>query len=366
MTSRTTEPLAIVGLGCRFPGGANSPAAFWKLLCEGQDAVVEVPPTRWSLDTYYDPDPALNGKMYVREGGFLRESPFDFDAGFFRINHHEAVRLDPQQRLILEVAWEALEDAGLPLERLARSNTGVYVGVFCLDNKLIHFSEKNHASLNTHTAAAATMAIVANRVSYAFNLCGPSVAMDTACSSSLVAFHVACQALRAGECDHVLVGGVNVMLKPEYTISMCKGEYLAPDGRCKAFDASANGYGRGEGAGMIVIKRLEQALRDKDRIYAIVRGTGANQDGATPGISVPSLDSQVELLRRVYGQAGVTARRRPVHRGARHRDRRRRSCRVSRAGDRALRGTPGRPALPYGSVKTNIGHLEARAGVAAA
>lgn len=366
MTSRTTEPLAIVGLGCRFPGGANSPAAYWKLLCEGQDAVVEVPPTRWSLDTYYDPDPALNGKMYVREGGFLRESPFDFDAGFFRINHHEAVRLDPQQRLILEVAWEALEDAGLPLERLARSNTGVYVGVFCLDNKLIHFSEKNHASLNTHTAAAATMAIVANRVSYAFNLCGPSVAMDTACSSSLVAFHVACQALRARECDHVLVGGVNVMLKPEYTISMCKGKYLAPDGRCKAFDASANGYGRGEGAGMIVIKRLEQALFDKDRIYATIRGTGANQDGATPGISVPSLDSQVELLRRVYGQADVppaavqyieahgtgTAVGDPIE---------------SRAlGTVLSEGRPADQPCLMGSVKTNIGHLEAAAGIAAA
>ena len=364
MPALKNDAIAVVGMACRFPGGAHNPEAFWDLLSQGRDAVVEVPPTRWNLDTYYDPDPALKGKMYVREGGFLRESPFEFDAGFFRINPHEAVRLDPQQRLILEVAWEGLEDAGLTMERLARSRTGVYVGVFCLDNKLIHFSEQNHASLNTHTAAAATMAIVANRVSYTFNLCGPSVAMDTACSSSLVAFHLACQSLRTGECDHVLVGGVNVMLKPEYTISMCKGKYLAPDGRCKAFDASGDGYGRGEGAGMIVLKRLEDARRDKDRIYAVVRATGANQDGATPGISVPSFESQVSLLREVYGRAGVepatvgyieahgtgTAVGDPIEARA--------------LGTVLSEGrTAGHPCL-IGSVKTNIAHLEAAAGVA--
>lgn len=360
------ETLAVVGLACRFPGGADTPAAFWQLLAEGRDAIVAVPPTRWSLDAFYDPDPAVTGKMYVREGGFLRESPFDFDAGFFRINHHEALRLDPQQRMILEVAWEALEDAGYPLEKVAGSRTGVYVGVFCLDNKLIHFSEHNHESLNAHTAAAATMAIVANRVSYTFDLRGPSVAMDTACSSSLVAFHLACQALRLGECDVALAGGVNCMLKPEYTISMCKGGYLAPDGRCKTFDARGNGYARGEGAGMIVLKRASQARRDGDLIYALVKATGVNQDGATPGISVPKAEAQIALLQEVYTRAGVapasvqyveahgtgTAVGDPIEARALGT-----VLATGRRPDRFCR---------VGSVKTNIGHLEAAAGVAGA
>ena len=366
MSPLLPEPLAVVGLACRFPGGAGNPELFWNLLREGRDAVAEVPPNRWNLETYYDPDPSVTGKMYVRQGGFIHESPFEFDAAFFRINPHEAVRLDPQQRLVLEVAWEAIEDAGIPLERLAGSRTGVYVGVFCLDNMLIHFSEQNHASLNAHTAAAATMAIVANRVSYTFDLQGPSLSLDTACSSSLVGFHLACQALRNGECDYALAGGVNVMMKPEYTISMCKGKYLSPDGRCKAFDASADGYGRGEGAGMILLKRLSDAVATGDRIYAIVRGTGVNQDGATPGISVPNPDSQIALFRDVYGRAGVapesiqyieahgtgTAVGDPV--------------RSARPGLGALRRPEaGRPCR-IGSVKTNIAHLEAAAGVAGA
>jgi acyl transferase domain-containing protein/NAD(P)-dependent dehydrogenase (short-subunit alcohol dehydrogenase family)/threonine dehydrogenase-like Zn-dependent dehydrogenase/acyl carrier protein len=366
MSSSLSEPLAVVGLACRFPGGAGNPESFWNLLREGRDAVAEVPPTRWSLEAYYDPDPSVTGKMYVRQGGFIYESPFEFDAGFFRINPHEAVRLDPQQRLVLEVAWEAIEDAGIPLERLAGSRTGVYVGVFCLDNMLIHFSEQNHASLNAHTAAAATMAIVANRVSYTFDLRGPSLSLDTACSSSLVGFHLACQALRVGECDYAMAGGVNVMMKPEYTISMCKGKYLSPDGRCKAFDASGDGYGRGEGAGMILLERLSDALAAGDRVYAIVRGTGANQDGATPGISVPNPDSQMALLRDVYGRAGVPPESIQY---------------VEAHGTGTAVGDPyealalgsvlsvGRsPDEPcrIGSVKTNIAHLEAAAGVAGA
>ena len=360
------EPLAVVGLACRFPGGVNSPETFWQLLCEGRDAVVDIPPERWSTEAFYDPDPSVSGKMYVRQGGFITGSPFDFDARFFHINAHEAARLDPQQRLILEVAWDAMEDAGLPLDRLAGSRTGVYIGVFCLDNKLIHLSQQNQTSLNAHSSTTATMALIANRVSYTFDLRGPSLALDTACSSSLVAFHLACQSLRSGECDHVLVGGVNVMLKPEYTITMCKGRYLSPDGRCKAFDASADGYGRGEGAGMIVIKRLSQARRDGDRVYAVVRGSGVNQDGTTLGISVPNAQAQMALLREVYGQAGVnpasvqyveahgtgTAVGDPIEALA--------------LGTVLADGRPAdRPCL-LGSVKTNIGHLEAAAGVAGA
>ena len=368
MTHCTDEPLAVVGLACRFPGGANSPEAFWRLLCEGRDAIVEVPPTRWSLETYYDPDPSLNGKMYVREGGFLRESPFEFDAAFFRINHHEAVRLDPQQRLVLEVAWEALEDAGLPLERLQRSRTGVYMGVFCLDNKLIHFSDQNMASLNAHTAAAATMAIVANRVSYTLGPARAQLAMDTACSSSLVAVHLACQALRNGDCDLALAGGVNVMLKPEYTISMCKGRYLAPDGRCKAFDAARERlrprrrrrHGRAQAP---VATRWPTG----DRIYAVVRGTAVNQDGATQRRSpCPAATRRSRVIcarrcargrRRARAEVGYveahgtgTAVGDPIEARALGRC----SATAARA-DQPLR---------VGSVKTNIGHLEAAAGVA--
>jgi acyl transferase domain-containing protein/acyl carrier protein len=362
--SEPDQAIAIVGIGCRFPGGADSPAAFWDLLTRGADAIVEVPRDRWNVDRFYDPDPAKPGKMYVRAGGFLRERIDQFDALFFGMSPREAAFLDPQQRFLLEVAWEALEDAGLVPEALAGSDTGVYVGAFMLDNFVTQLNPLNRERIGAHTAVGSTMSILSNRLSYVFDLRGPSVSVDTACSSSLVAFHQACQAIRHGECSLALVGGVNIMHRPEIPISMCKGGFLSPDGRCKSFDARADGYGRGEGAGIVVLKPLAAALRDCDAIYALVRGTGVNQDGRTDGITVPNPASQEALIRTVCGQAEVDPR----------------SIRYVEAhgtgtavGDplesAALGAAIGRGRSPeqaclVGSVKANIGHLEAAAGIA--
>jgi acyl transferase domain-containing protein/NADP-dependent 3-hydroxy acid dehydrogenase YdfG/acyl carrier protein len=358
------EAIAIIGIGCRFPGGASSPAAFWELIASGADAIVEVPRQRWNIDRFYDPDPEAPGKMYVRAGGFLQEPIDRFDALFFGMSPREAAYLDPQQRVLLEVAWEALEDAGLAAEGLAGSDAGVYVGGFMLDNLLTQLSPLNRDAIGPHTAVGSTMSILSNRISYAFDLRGPSLSMDTACSSSLVAFHQACQALRRGECSLALAGGVNVMHRPESPISMCKGGFLSRDGRCKSFDARADGYGRGEGAGLVVLKPLVAARRDGDRIYAVVRGTGVNQDGRTEGITVPNPEAQEALVRKVCTEAEVdprwvryveahgtgTALGDPLESAA--------------LGAVIGRGRGPEEACVVGSVKANIGHLEAASGVA--
>jgi acyl transferase domain-containing protein len=248
--TRDREPIAIIGIGCRFPGGANTPNAFWKLLSNAEVAITEVPADRWDHRRYYDPDPEKPGKIYVRKGGFLRESIYQFDALFFSISPREAPYIDPQQRLLLEVAWEALEDAGVPPDQLAGSDTGVYIGAFTLDHKLTQMGSTNREQIRSHTAVGSTMTILSNRISYALDLRGPSISMDTACSSSLVATHYACQALWAGDCQLALAGGVNCIFRPEYMIAMCKGQFLSPDGYSKSFDHRANGYARGEGAGI--------------------------------------------------------------------------------------------------------------------
>ncbi|MBS1212104.1 MAG: zinc-binding dehydrogenase family protein, partial [Proteobacteria bacterium] len=358
------EAIAIIGIGCRFPGGSDSPRTFWKLLAEGGDGIVDVPEDRWSIDRFWDPDPDKPGKMYIRAGGFIQQRIDQFDALFFGMSPREAEYLDPQQRILLEVAWEAFEDAGLPAERLAGSDTGVYVGGFMFDNMLTQLSPLNRALIGTHTAVSSTLSILANRLSYVFDLRGPNIAMDTACSSSLVALHQACQALRRNECTLALAGGVNIMYRPENPISMCKGGFLAKDGRCKSFDARADGYGRGEGAGIVVLKPLAAALRDEDDIYAIIRGTGVNQDGRTNGITVPNPESQESLVRRVCRESGVDPR--DIRYFEAHGT-------GTAVGDpleaRALGAVVGRERDPddpciIGSVKANIGHLEAASGVA--
>jgi acyl transferase domain-containing protein/acyl carrier protein len=364
---RASEPdqvIAIVGMGCRFPGGADSPAAFWDLLTRGADAIVEVPRDRWNVDRFYDPDPAKPGKMYVRAGGFLRERIDQFDALFFGMSPREAAFLDPQQRFLLEVAWEALEDAGLVPEDLAGSDTGVYVGAFMLDNFVTQLNPLNRDRIGTHTAVGSTMSILSNRLSYVFDLRGPSVSVDTACSSSLVAFHQACQAIRHGECSLALVGGVNIMHRPEITISMCKGGFLSPDGRCKSFDARGDGYGRGEGAGIVVLKPLAAALGDGDTIYALVRGTGVNQDGRTDGITVPNPASQEALIRTVCGQAQVNPR--SIRYVEAHGTGTAVGDPLESAALGAVIGSGRSPeqACLVGSVKANIGHLEAASGIA--
>lgn len=359
-----TEPIALVGIGCRFPGGVNHAQSFWELLKTGQDAIVDVPSDRWNVRRFYDPDANKPGKMYVKQGGFLRQRISEFDALFFGIAPREAECIDPQQRLLLETSWEALEDAGIPHGALAGSNTGVFIGAFTLDHKLTQMGKMNRQLIGTHTAIGSTMTILSNRISYVLDLRGPSMSLDTACSSSLVAVHLACQAIWRGECDLALAGGVNVMMRPEYPMAMCKGGFLAPDGRSKSFDSRANGYGRGEGAGVVVLKRVSEAMRDGDSIYALIRGTGVNQDGRTNGITVPNPQSQTALIQRVCTQYAIDSR--DIRYVEAHGT-------GTPVGDpleaKALGTALGHPEehdpCLLGSVKATIGHLEAAAGVAA-
>lgn len=357
------EPIAIIGIGCRFPG-ANNPLEFWNFLCSGHDAIRDVPKDRWNIDRFYSSDPNKPGKMYVRKGGFLQKSLDRFDAAFFGISPREAVYMDPQQRFLLEVAWEAMEDAGVIPNELAGTDTGVYIGGFTQDSLLLQMSPLNRKKLSTHSAAGASMTMLSNRLSYCYDFRGPSVSVDTACSSSLVAVHLACQALWKGECSLALAGGANIMLRPEYPIIMSKGQFLAPDGYCKSFDARANGYARGEGTGIVVLKPYKVAMRDGDVIYALVRGTGINQDGRTEGITVPNPDSQEMLIRQIYDQSEVPLNK-VVYIEAHGTG--------TAVGDLIEATVLGRTIgagrkkgdeCVVGSVKAAIGHLEAAAGIA--
>ncbi|MCB9602077.1 MAG: type I polyketide synthase [Sandaracinus sp.] len=356
------EKIAIVGIGCRFPGGIESPEGYWDFLRRGGDGVVPTPENRWPSARFFDPDERTPGTAYVDRAGFLKHPIEDFDASFFGISPREAATLDPQQRLLLEVAWEAFEDAGLRASDLRGSATGVYVGGFTLDNMLRTFAEQNLAKINSHTATSSSMTVLSNRLSYTFDLRGPSLTVDTACSSSLVAIHLACQALLDGQCDFALAGGVNVMLLPNYQIVMCKGHFLAKDGRSKSFDARADGYGRGEGAALVALKPLSKALADGDAIHGVILATGVNQDGQTDGISQPNPDAQAALIARTIERSGVDPR--SIGYVEAHGT-------GTRAGDPVELSALGRTygvgreaAMPVGSVKANFGHLEAAAGIA--
>jgi acyl transferase domain-containing protein len=359
-----TEPIAIVGMGCRFPGGATSPESFWRLLREGRDAITEVPPSRWSLDTFFDPDPNAAGKMYTRWGGFLDEVD-RFDAALFGITPREAACMDPQQRLMLEVTWEALERAGQAPDALAGTDTGVFVGVSTHDYQLIQVAAPQIAyRIDAYSGTGTASSVVPGRVSYLLGLQGPSLAVDTACSSALVAIHLACQSLRAGECHLAIAGGVNVLLSPLPTIHFCRARMMAPDGRCKTFDAAADGYVRGEGCGVVILKRLSAALAAGDPIVAVVRGTAVMQDGRSSGLTAPNGSAQQAVIRLALAAANVA----PEALGY-----------VEAHGTGTPLGDPvevralsavlqsgGSLASPVliGSVKTNVGHLEAAAGMA--
>jgi len=357
------EALAIIGIGCRFPGDANDTETYWSILRNGVDALIEVPPDRWDLRTYYDPEPGKPGKTNVRHGGFIKDID-RFDADFFGISPREASRMDPQQRLVLEVGWEALEDGGQVLERLAGRSTGVFIGMSSFDYSLIQTGYRDRNAVDVYTNTGGALSIAANRISYCLNFKGPSLVVDTACSSALTAVHLACQSIRKKECELALAGGVHVLLTPGPYLGFSKLAMLSSDGRCKAFDARANGFVRSEGAGIVLLKPLSLALADGDRVYAMIRGSAINQDGRTSGLTVPSQQAQEEVLRAAYRDAGVdpgTVRFVEAHGTG------------TLVGDpieaRALGSVlaPGRadgdPCL-IGSVKTNIGHLEAAAGVA--
>ncbi len=349
------EPIAIIGLGCRLPGG-NNPQEFWQILCNGVDAITEVPKSRWDLEAYYDPDPSQPHKMTTKWGGFLDQVD-QFDPLFFGIAPREVNSMDPQQRLMLETTWEALEDAGQIPKQLSGSKTGVFVGVSSHDYSSLVVSD------DPYSLTGNTNCIVPNRISYIFNFKGPSLAIDTACSSSLVAVHLACQSLWSGESTLAIAGGVQVLLSADLTVSFSKAGLLAPDGRCKTFDAKANGYVRSEGAGAVVLKPLSQAQQDGDPIYAVILGSAVNQDGRSNGLSAPNPDAQEEVVRTAYAQAGVSPGRvqyvEAHGTGTKIGD----PLELKALGAALREQRSGEDICKVGSVKTNVGHSETAAGI---
>ncbi len=355
-------PIAIVGMGCRFPG-ANGLDEFWEILRSGKCTIGPVPPDRFDIDALYDPIPATPGKVMSRWGGFLPDIQM-FDAGCFGISPREAAFLDPQQRLLLKVAWEAMEDAGQPVDDLAGSNTGVFVGLCFNDYERLLYSATPETEFYMTTGTGHYAA--SGRISYCFDLEGPSLSLDTGCSSCLVAVHLACQSLRAGECSLAIAGGVNVILEPQVTVAFSQLRMLAPDGHCKFGDAQADGYVRSEGAGVVVLKPLAQAIADGDLIYAVIAGSAINNDGKDSGsFGRPAASGQERLLRLAYQNAGISPG--GVHYVEAHGT-------GTRAGDPpelnaigtvlASGRSEGSMCL-VGSVKTNIGHGEGAAGIAA-
>ncbi|AXK33367.1 acyltransferase domain-containing protein [Streptomyces armeniacus] len=355
------EPVAVIGLGCRFAGDVHSPEGFWELLLDGRDGIGEVPPERWEFYEAMGPDYAAALRRATRWGGYLSDIE-GFDAEFFGLTPREAELMDPQQRILLEVTWEALEHAGIPPRELAGGGTGVFVGVGSDDygRRML----EDLPRIEAWTGIGAAMCAVANRISYALDLRGPSLAVDTACSASLVAMHLACQSLRLEESSVAIAAGVNLIVSPGLTLTLDAAGAMAPDGRCKSFDASADGYGRGEGCGVLVLKRLADAERDGDRVLAVVSGSAVSQDGRTNGIMAPSGDAQQHVLERACRQAAVDPA--TVDYVEAHGTGTRLGDPLEASALSAVYGAgrdAGKPCL-IGSVKSNIGHLEAAAGVA--
>ncbi|NEQ52214.1 MAG: type I polyketide synthase, partial [Leptolyngbya sp. SIO3F4] len=357
-----TEPLAIIGMGCRFPGGGNNPEAFWQLLKNGSNLCVDIPASRWDIDAFYDPDPAAPGKIYTRMGHFLNVPIDRFDPQFFGLSPREARSLDPQQRLLLEVCWESLEHAGLDATGLLASKTGVFVGLMNVEYPRLAFP--SYEAIDMHSASGNAPSTAAGRIAYTFGFQGPTLAIDTACSSSLVAVHMACQSLRLGECDMALACGTNLMLGPEMYIGECRSQMLSTDGLCKTFDIAADGFGRGEGCGVVVLKRLSDAQRDRDTILALIRGSAVNQDGRSGGLTVPNGLAQEQVIGAALNNGQVephqlqyveahgtgTSLGDPIE--------------ITALGNVFGQSHSQEQPLMVGSVKTNIGHTEATAGIA--
>ena len=352
------EPVAVVGIGCRFPGGGDGPENYWRFLASGGDAVAEVPPDRWDAEALYDEDPSAPGRMPSKWGAFLPDIA-GFDADFFGISPREAESMDPQQRILLEVAWEALEHAGLAPDRLGGTRASVTMGVYYTEYQ--NTSTTDPESIDAYSATGNAHSVTVGRIAYLLGLRGPAVAVDTACSSSLVSVHLACQGLRMRESDLALAGGVSLILRPETQLALAKWGMLSPRGRCHAFDAGADGFVRGEGAGVVVLKRLTDAVRDGDRVLAVVRGSAVNQDGRSNGLTAPNAVAQRDVIGRALAAADIAPASVSL---------------VETHGTGTSLGDPiefdalaavyGRGEQPcaLGAVKTNMGHLEAAAGIA--
>ncbi|MEM7134163.1 MAG: amino acid adenylation domain-containing protein [Chloroflexota bacterium] len=375
------EPIAVVSIACRFPG-ADTPEAFWQQLCEGVDSVAEISPSRWDVDRYYDPQRPMPGKMYTREAALI--DPIDqFDPQFFGIAPREAKGMDPQHRLLLEVSWELLENAGVAQRTLVDSPTGIFLGIGAEERYTGPNMGQNLADLDTYAVTNNGISTAAGRLAYTLGLQGPTLAVDTACSSSLVSLHLACQSLRTGECDLALAGGANLMLSQDMHVALSQMQALSPDGRCKTFDAAADGYGRGEGIGMVLLKRLSEAQADGDTIYAVIKGSAINHDGPSSGLTVPNKLAQEKLLRQALNNAQVAPQEvsyveahgtgTPLGDPIEIRALGAVFCvddaEIDTATDTENHAGHDAPSarkgpLWVGSVKTNIGHLEAAAGIA--
>ncbi|CAI3956595.1 type I polyketide synthase [Commensalibacter papalotli (ex Botero et al. 2024)] len=358
--------IAIVGIGCRFPGGIVDLDSFWEAVCGKKETVSRILPTRWNWREVYDKDNTTVAKSFFLNGSFLTQPIDEFEPLFFGMSPKEAVQCDPQQRVLLEVAWEAMEEGGLVPAKYAGKKVGVFVGIFATDWLIMqssHYASEGNAETNFLATTASTTMISA-RLSYFFDFCGPSLALDTACSSSLTAIHLACQSLRNGDSDMGMAGGINIMLIPQSGALVAKARFMAEDGKSKSFDSAADGYGRGEGCGIVILKRLEDAIEDGDKIHAVISGIGINQDGHNEGITVPSAIAQEKLIRVVAEQANVDLK--DIAYVEAHGT-------GTPVGDpleaQAISNTVGKsrakddPVI-IGSVKANIGHLEAAAGVA--
>jgi len=358
------EKIAIIGMGMRYPNSINNETTLMEFLEMGGDAIRDVPPDRWNLEEFYHPDSNVKGKAYVKRASFLHDDDIKkFDPHFFGISPIEAETLDPQQRILLEIAFEAFQDAGIPITKMKGKKVGTFIGTFNLDNQSKRMTREALDELNQHSTQSGSSTMLSNRIAHVFDFAGPSISVDTACSASLVAMHLACQSIQNGDSEIALAGGVNVILLPYQMVSMCKSKFLAVDGQSKAFFDRADGYGRGEGAGVVLLKKLSRAIEDGDNIHAVIDATSVNQDGRTPGISQPSKEAQIRNMRSALEKAAMD----PLQIGyvEAHGT-------GTKAGDPielnalgAVYGLPSRrlAPLPVGSIKPNINHTEAAAGI---